>query len=437
MSGLPPLAGDPAAVRLLADRLASSSRSLSSIAGVLVRLRDGATWEGPAGDAFGRRLHEVAPVLDAVAIRLGGAAPPLRLLADAMEEAQHVVTPAVRDAEDAEHAYAVLEDRAYALLSTGSSEESPDVLVVRHLQREQVELRALARARHSAAVERFREADVRCSRALDALAVDGLTDSLPYRALTRASSVGHGVSALGPAAVAVPWLRPLVAGGDVVAVAADAGLLVGYGEGDAAALAVGAALAAGGGAAGALRRGAVAGAERTTTGVAVTRRLTAQERLEVGAVAEVRHRRDELRRRFTVPPDRGTPSSLLGGPTGSRPRRWWPVAPGDGGPARAGGSRAAAGVAAARAALDATVTRARAQVGARADAAFRHDWQLATANGLSAQRMYAAGATLEVATRAGEGAVATVDAGARSTTPTERRPTGPPPATVPGGGACH
>ncbi|HSO02298.1 MAG TPA: hypothetical protein VLS46_07200, partial [Gaiellaceae bacterium] len=70
---------------------------------------------------------------------------------------------------------------------------------------------------------------------------------------------------------------------------------------------------------------------------------------------------------------------------------------------------------------------------ARADAAFRHDWQLATANGLSAQRMYAAGATLEVATRAGERAVATVDADARAA-PTERRSTAPAPETGSGGG---
>ena len=76
MSGLPPLPGDPAAVRLLADRLTSSAQRLSGLAGVLARLRDGATWEGPAGEAFGARLREVRPVLDAVAQRLGGAAAP-------------------------------------------------------------------------------------------------------------------------------------------------------------------------------------------------------------------------------------------------------------------------------------------------------------------------------------------------------------------------
>lgn len=416
MSGLPPLPGDPAAVRLLAERLTSSSRRLASIAGVLVRLSAGATWEGPAGDAFGRRLHEVSPVLDAVAMRLGGAAVPLRHLADAMEEAQAVVSVAVRDDDDAEHAYAVLEDRAYALVRAGSSEESPDVLVVRYLQREQAEIRALARARHGAAAERFRVADLSCARALSELAVDDLTDSLPYRAVVAASSVGHGLSTLGPAAVGVPWLRPVAATGDVLGLTADAALLVGYGEGDTDALAVGAALAATGGAAGALRSGAVAGARRTAGGVVVTRPLTAQERLRLGAVAEVRHRRDELRRRFGLEPDRGTPSPPVRGA-----RAGDTTAPGATTPP---GATAATGgvVVRARAAIDARVLRARALAGARADAAFRHDWQLATANGPSAQRMYTAGATLEVATRVGERAVASVDGEARRAPPGPRPP---------------
>lgn len=409
MSGLPPLPGDPAAVRLLAERLTSSSRRLASMAGVLARLRHGATWEGPAGDAFGRRLHEVSPVLDRVAIRLGGAAVPLRLLADAMEEAQALVSVALRDDDDAEHAYAVLEDRAYALVRAGSSEESPDLLVVRHLQREQAEVRALARARHDAAAERFREADLRCTRALAALSVDGLTDSLPYRGVVAARSVGHAFSTLGPVAVGVPWLRPVAAAGDVLGLTADAALLVGYGEGDTDALAVGAALTATGGAAGALRRGAVAGAQRTAGGVVVTRRLTAQERLRLGAVAEVRQRRDELRRRFTDEPHRGTASPPVSG--GARA----------GGTGATGAGAPGGGVVRLRAAIDAQVLRARALAGARADAAFRHDWQLATANGPSAQRMYTAGATLEVATRAGERAVASVDRESR------RAPPGPPP----------
>ena len=341
MSALPPLPGDPGAVRLLAGRLTTSAQRLAALAAVLARLRDRATWDGPAGDAFGARLHEVRPVLDAVAQRLGGAAAPLRSLADAMEEAQAVIGAAVREDADAEHAYAVLEDRAFALVCAGSGEESPELLLVRHLQRDQVEVRTVAHARHAAALERFREADQRCARALAALSVDGLADSVPYRTLVGASSVGHGLASLGTVATAVPWLRPVAAVGEGLGLGADAALLLAYREGDAAALAAGAALGATGAAGGVLRRGAVQGAQRSTKGVTVTRRLTAQERLRLGAVAEVRARRDDVRRRFAAVPDRGTPSALLGGP---------PVAS-----ARAAAS--AGGAAGVRAALSARVVR--------------------------------------------------------------------------------
>ena len=113
---LPPLPGNPDGIRLLADRLDSTARRTAAITGVLARLRGSATWVSPAGEAFGARLGEVPPVLDAVSARLGGAAGPLRSLADAMEEAQRVVEGAIRDDSDAQATYAVLEDRAYALV---------------------------------------------------------------------------------------------------------------------------------------------------------------------------------------------------------------------------------------------------------------------------------------------------------------------------------
>jgi hypothetical protein len=313
-----------------------------------------------------------------------------------MEEAQAVIGAAVRDDGDAQHAYAVLEDRAYALVRAGSGEDAPDLLLVRHLQRGQAEAMAVARARHAAAVERFLEADRRCARALAALSVDGLADSLPYRALVGASAVGHGLASLGPVATAVPWLRPLAAVGEGVGLGADTGLLLLYQEGDAAALAAGTALAATGAGGGVLRHGAVQGARRSSTGVTVTSRLTTQERLRLGAVAEVRARRDDLRSRFAVVPDRGTPSALVGGPPVRPPRS--AAVPG-------GAAAVPGGAAGVRASVIGTAGRARALAAARADAAFRDDWRLATANGLSARRMYAAGATLEVATRVGEGAV--------------------------------
>ena len=393
MSGLPPLPGHPGAVRLLADRLASTASRLSVLASVLVRLRDGATWDGPAGEAFGARLREVGPLLEAVSERLGGAAPSLRSLADAMEEAQGVVARAVLEVEEAQHAYAVLEDRAAALVAGGVGVDEPGMLLLRHLQLEQVEVEQLARARHLAAAERFREADRRCAAVLRSLSVDGLADSVPYRVLAGASAAGHDVATLAPAATVLPELAPLVSVADALATAADATLLVAYDEGDAGALARSAALSGLGAAGGVLRAGATAGAERTAAGVVATTRLTGQQRLALGVVHEVRRRRDALRASFHVPPARGTPSALIGGPS---PR------PVGGGVARGSAvPRRALSVPTVLERVNAgtrrAVSGARSAALARVDKAFLDDWRLATANGPRAQRMYTAGVTLETA----------------------------------------
>ena len=194
------------------------------------------------------------------------------------------------------------------------------------------------------------------------------------------------MASLGAVATVVPELRPVAAAADAVAVGADALLLAAYDEGDAGRLALGAGLAASGAAGGALRAGASAGAQRTATGVVSTARLTAQQRLALGALREARARRDAVRASFRVPGERGTASALLGGPA---PRSMARSAPGAG---------RAAGTAAARLGQGArdVAVRARALARQRLDRAFLDDWRLATANGPQAQRMYAAGATLEV-----------------------------------------
>jgi len=384
VSGLPPLPGDPDAVRLLADRLVATAQRLSALSAVLARLRDGATWEGPAGEAFGARLHGVAPVLDAVSTRLGGAAPALRGLAEAMDQAQAVVAGAVLDVDEAEHAYAVLEDRAAALVAVGATESDADLLVLRHLQREQVEAGQVARARHAAASERFREADARCATVLRHLSVDGLADSLPYRLVAGVSGVGHDIATAGLLVPVAPELKPVAAAADALALGADATLLVAFGEGDAGQLATGAALTALGVSGGVLRSGATAGAQRTAGGVVVsTVRLTTQQRLALGVVGQARARRDALRASFRVPPGRGTSSALLGGPA-PRPQRWGGAVTLTGLAARVGSGTRQTGRA------------ARVAARARADRLFLDDWRLATANGPQAQRMYIAGATLEV-----------------------------------------
>ena len=405
MSGLPPLPGHPGAVRLLADRLASTATRLSALASVLARLRDGATWDGPAGEVFGARLRDVGPVLDAVSARLGGAAPALRSFADAMEEAQRVVAGAVLDVDEAQHAYAMLEDRAAALVTGGAREDDPGMLVVRHLQIEQVEAEQLARARHVAAAERFHEADRRCAAVLRALSVDELADSVPYRVLVGASTAGHDLATLAPATAALPELGPVVSFAGGLAVAADATLLVAYDEGDAGALAVSAVLSGLGAAGGVLRGGATAGAERTAAGVVSTARLTGQQRLALGVVREARRRRDALRASFRVPPARGTASAHLGGP----PPRAVVGGGGGAGSALGPGLSVPAVLGRVRAGTHRAVAGARSAAVARVDRAFLDDWRLATANGPQAERMYAAGVTLETAA-----------AGARRTASLER-----------------
>lgn len=380
---LAPLPGNPEGIRLLADRLTTSSRRTAAITGVLARLRGGATWVSTAGEAFGARLGEVPPVMDAVSARLGGAAGPLRVLADVMEEAQRVVEGAIRDDSDAQATYAVLEDRAYALVSTGLGEDSPDVLVVRHLQREQLRVREVAQAQYAAACERFREADRRCSATLRALSADGLADSGLYRLASGASTVGRDLSSVGSVAAAVPQLKGVAFIGGAVGAVGDTALLVGYGEGSWSDLARSTALAATGGAGGVLKAAGTAGARRTASGVVVTRSLTAQQRLAVGLTTQARAKRDAIRAKFEVPPDRGTPSRFLGTPT-----------------------RAPAKAPLLKVTREQVVQRVRSAARAKADQAFLDGWRLASANGPQAQKMYAAGATLEVGTKAAAKATA-------------------------------
>ena len=71
---LAPITGSPEAVRLLADRLATGGARLAAMAGVLGPLRDGAVWDGPAGEAFGQRVLAVPAVWATSARPRSGAA---------------------------------------------------------------------------------------------------------------------------------------------------------------------------------------------------------------------------------------------------------------------------------------------------------------------------------------------------------------------------
>lgn len=376
MTSLAPLSGSPESVRLLADRLASSGARLAAMSGVLARVREGAVWDGPAGDAFGSRVAAVPAVLDAASRRMLGAVAPLRALAATLEDAQRTSEAARRDHTDSEDWYARLEERAWSLVSAGVEESDAALLAVRARQREHAETMHRAQARHALALEDYREADRRCAAALGRLVDDGLADPWAYRGLHGASAAGHGLGYVGVLGPTTPVAKGVGLVGEAAGTAADAALLGVYGEGSWSGLGASAAL----GGAAFLGRGLVAGAgsgaRLGAEGVEVYRRLSARERLVAGAAAESRRRMAVLRRTFDVPGARGTPSALVGGPAvRALPR----------GPLR---TRVRAGVAAAG-------VRARAAV----DARFLDDWRLATANGT--RPMYASGVTLQAAAAGG------------------------------------
>ncbi len=366
---LPPLSGSPAAVRLLADRLAATAERLAAMAGVLVRLRDEAVWDGPAGRSFGARVGAVPAVLDAAARRQRGAVGPLRAFATALEEAQAVTATAQREEALAEDEYRALEEHAWSLVSSGATEGDPALLAVRAGQREAEGTAQRARARHAAAVREYRAADLRCSAVLRALVDDGLADGWGYRALTGAARAGHDLGALGAVVPVAPELGPMAVAGDGLGAVGDLALLVGYGEGSWRHLTVSAAGTATAFAGRSLVAGAAAGARVGAQGVQVLGRLSARERVVLGSVEEARRRARTVREAFAVPPARSTPSALLGGP-----------------PLRTAGLARRVPVAA--------------RLRAAADARFLDDWRLATANG--ARPMYVTGVTLQCGAAAGQ-----------------------------------
>ncbi len=376
MTVLHPLPGDPGAVLVLASSCAATAERLGGLSGALVRLREGAVWDGPAGDAFGARIGEAPGVLDAVAHRFRGAVAPLRSLAAAMEDAQAVIEPAVREHDEAQHAYAVLEERVYALVAAGATEADPQVAGLRALQIQQAEIQATARSRHAAASSTFHDADRHCAATLSGLSEDSIADSLLYRFTTGASSLGHGIGAVGVAALVAPELAPLALAGDVLAFGADASLLLLYGEGDLEQLGLEAGLIAMGTAGRIMRSGSSAGAEMTVDGIRAMRSLSPSERMLLGSAATVQARIAKVRKIFDVPPPRGTPSHLTGGPPLARTTN----------PPRT--------VAEVRAASARAARRVKAAARARADTAFRDQLRMATAGGRGPQAMYIGGVTL-------------------------------------------
>ncbi len=376
MTVLAPLSGSPESVRLLADRLAVTGERLTAMSTVLARLRGGAVWDGPAGEAFGTRVGAVPGALDAAGRRHLGAVGPVRALADALEAAQADTARAQREHTAAQERYVSLENRAWSLVSQGVGEADPLLLAVRRHQQGEAETMERCRRQHAVALAALAEADRRCAHALRALADDGLADPWTYRALSSTAGTGHDVGTLGLLTPLAPELGPVALVGDGVGTAGDLALLVGYGEGSWGAVAASAACTATGFAGRALATGAGAGARLGADGVEVLGRLSSRERVLAGSVAEARRRVAAVRRTFDVPAPRATPSALLGGPP-VRPPRVGPVARVRGG-----------------------LATGRARVRAALDRRFLDEWRLATANGT--RGMYASGVTLQAAAAAGQ-----------------------------------
>lgn len=370
-----PVAGSAPGVRAVAAAVEETGRRLAAAATDLVRLRDGAVWDGPAGTAFGARIAQVPTALDRAARRHLCAAAPLRRFADVLEAEQAFAQHAARDHADAWSRHAVLEDRAAALVTAGRDETSPEVMVLRALQRDQLADAARAQARHRGALDRLEAEDRRCAGVLRALADDALADPLLYRGLRATSSFGHGVGALaGLVAPAAPPARLVSVVGDGTGVAADGALLLGYDEGGWGGLATGAGLAVMGVAGQSLRAGATAGAVVRADGAVVAgASLGAQERLVAGLAQTARGRVADARRLLEAPPERGTASALLGGPPLRGPR----------------------------ASLSALAVRGRQAAGARVGRV-RLELASAAVGGRSTQRMYAAGVSLQAGAVAGD-----------------------------------
>ncbi|MGL5862127.1 MAG: hypothetical protein ACRCY9_12820, partial [Phycicoccus sp.] len=312
---LAPVEGDPEGVRLLARALERGGQRLRATAAVMARLRDGAVWDSPAGAAFGARLQEFPRLLDRVATRQVEAVAALCELARVLEQVQQVVGPLVVEHREAREEYVALEDRVVVALAQGGTESAPPVAGLRLEQEDCVRRWSGAEARHASELHWLALAHRRCAAVLCRLADDEISDSVLYRGIVGAGSVGEELAAIPGWARKTPVLTALATAGDLTVVTTDGVLLVAYGEGSWLELGTTATIAGTAFTGEVFTKGATHGARLTTEGVAVTRRLSTQERVAFGVVEAARGRVDDLRATFTLrPPDVVARAMSAGGP---------------------------------------------------------------------------------------------------------------------------
>lgn len=258
------IGGDPGTVRALARTLGGQGDWLGSLAGILRGLADPsvATWDSPAGAAFGRRCAGVASVLDRVSRRYAVAASAVLGLAEALARAQSAVAGARRAYDEAWPEFLAAGD-AVAL-----AESSDDPAVRGTAPRLRVRMveagdRVRAAAQQaSVAREEHRRADRQCAGVLARLRADGLSDGGWYDAVTATRDVARSVGGVAGPAAAIPFpplqavAAPVAAVADGVGLVTDATVLAVWGEGSWSSVALGAVGAALGPVAGALKTGA-------------------------------------------------------------------------------------------------------------------------------------------------------------------------------------
>lgn len=371
---LPPIEGNPEAVRTLSRTLRSAAGRLTSINAVLVDIKAGASWDSPAGELFEAAVQQSPPVLDALIDRYAGAAVALMTFSDELEHAQSRATAARVRYESSTREYLHLEDLLVSVMGT------PEQAGVEERQR--FEMRALLSAEddHSAAWGSFTRADRQLARQLRHLADDILDDSAFYSSLAMMDEFSQEVACIPPVSRRIPVLGALSTAGEVAAGVSGVALLALYGEGSWKKLGANTVLSASGLGARGLKAGSLAGS-RATSRLAdrqrgyVGEKLSAKERFFIGT-------REELHRQFpklSKAIDPHAPNSRMVVPLGKVPTM-----------------DSTKGMSLKQ---KAQVWRAQGAAIARhsADKVFLDNWRAASAGGSGAQRMFVAGSTLETA----------------------------------------
>lgn len=388
MSNLPMtvMNGHPEVLAGIAQGMQGTATRLRVQSRMLAMLRHGATWQSPAGAAFGARLQVMPTTLDQAVHRYAAAARAVRDLAGAMGKYQPVVTKAIADWREAERQIQALASRVNELVDQGADPGSTMIVRLEQMQTELVGKQNNLVKVHDEAWRQFRAVDARCAAALDAAARDCVSDSRPYRAVSGAKEVAGGVEEMaGGFSVVQPELAPVASAAGAVARASELAMLVFYGEGSWKDLGVNVALTGVAKTGGVLVKGGLAGSRRAGSTIIGTPGMTTGERVKEGIRLQAYQERNAIRGSVGLPAKPAPPAT-------TRHPEVVSTTNAGAGPRQSQAEQVL---------TDATGvdTQRLRQV--------REDWLLASAGGPAAQRMYVSGEALkEVATR-GQDAYAT------------------------------